>query len=88
MLGVPQEAEVRYHDRVNGPQPPDDFSSIVEPTHMSVAGGEYAIRLRLMWILLDREEQFRHRLIKAPPDEMRETYYIERVADAGAGTEA
>ena len=55
---------------------------------MSVTGGEYAIRLRLMWILLDREEQFGHRLIKAPPDEMRETYYIERVADAGAGTEA
>jgi hypothetical protein len=43
---------------------------------MGVAGGEPAIRLGLTWIFLDREEQFRHRLIKAPAGELREAYYI------------
>ena len=31
MLGVPQEAGVRYHDSGNGPQPPDDLPGVVEP---------------------------------------------------------
>jgi len=34
MLGVPNEADVRYHDRGDGPQPPDNLSCVVEPTHM------------------------------------------------------
>ena len=38
---------------------------------MGVAGGEKAVWLREARILLDREEQFRHRLIKAPAEEMR-----------------
>jgi hypothetical protein len=29
----------------NGPQPLDDLSSVIEPTHMGVAGGEKATRL-------------------------------------------
>ena len=88
MLGVPQEAGVRYHDRGDGAQPRDDLSRVVEPAHMRVAGGEIAIRLRVAWILLDREEQLRHCLIEAPAEEMRGAYYEERRADAGAGTEA
>ena len=45
VLGVSQEAGVRDHDRGNGPQPLDDFSGVVEPTQMRVAGGEKAVRL-------------------------------------------
>ncbi len=72
MLGVPKVAGVRYHDRGDGAQPRDDLSRVVEPTHMGVAGGEKAIRARKARILLDREEQFRHCLIEAPSEEMRE----------------
>ena len=56
VLGVPQGASVRYHDRSNSPQPLDDLSCVVESTHMRVAGGEIAIWLRAAWILVDREE--------------------------------
>src|SRR6516165_722632 len=79
---------VRYHDRGNGAEPLDDLSCVVEPIHMSIASGEIAVRLRVAWIPLDREEQFRHCLIEAPVGEMRGAYYGKRAADAGAGTEA
>jgi hypothetical protein len=88
VLGVPILAGVRYHDAGNAPQPRDNLSCIVEPTHMSVAGREKAMRRREAWILLDREEQLRHGIIEAPSEEMRHTYRKERRADAGAGTEA
>src|SRR5712671_3424831 len=87
LLDVPQEAGVRYDDRSNGAQPRDDLSGVVESTHMGVAGGEKAIRLRVAWILLDREEEFRYCLIEAPSEEMRGAYYRHRRAVAGAGTE-
>src|SRR5271165_3903051 len=66
MLGVPQVADVRYYDRGNGSQPRYDLSCVVELAHMGVAGGEKAIRHREAWILVDREDQFRHGLIEAP----------------------
>jgi hypothetical protein len=55
---------------------------------MGLAGGEYAIRHRVAWIVLDREAQLRHGLIEAPSEEMRCAYLKERRADAGAGAEA
>ena len=70
MFGIPQVAGVRYHDSGNGPQPLDDLSCVVEPTHMGVAGGENAMRMRVAWILLDPEKQIWHRLIEAPSQEM------------------
>ena len=88
MLGVPQEAGVRYHNRGNGPQPFDDRLCVVESTRMGVAGDKAAIRQREACILLDREEQLRHGLTEAPAGEMRGAYYKERRADADAGTEA
>src|SRR5208282_3177714 len=88
VLGVPVLAEVRYHERRDGAQPRDDLSRVVEPTHMGVAGGERAIRAREAGILLDREEQLRHRLIEAPAEEMGVAYLQERRADPGARTEA
>jgi hypothetical protein len=88
VLGVSQEAGVRYHDRGDRAQPLYDFSCVVEPTHMGVAGGEIAMRLRVARILLDRKEQFRHCLIELPAEEMRGAYHTERRADPGAGTEA
>src|SRR5262245_47676868 len=54
---------------------------------MPVAGGEIAIREWVASIFLDREKEFGHGLIEAPSEEMRATYYEERQADAGAGTE-
>ena len=87
MLRVPQGAGVRDRDRGDGAQPRDNLSGIVKPTHMGVASGEIAIRRWVGWILLDREQQFRHRFIEAPSKEMRGTYQKERRADAGAGTE-
>ena len=71
LLGIPQKAGVRYYDRGYGAQPRDNLSRVVEPTHMGVAGGEHAIRRREAWILLDRKEQIRQGLIKAPAGEMR-----------------
>ena len=88
MLGLPKVADIRYYDRGNDPQPLDDFACVVESTHMGVAGGQNAMRVRLARILLDREEQRRHCFIEAPTDEMREAYYNKRRADAGARTEA
>ena len=55
---------------------------------MRATGGKPAIRGRVTRVLLDREEQFRHCLIKATPEEMGSVYYRERLADADAGTEA
>jgi hypothetical protein len=54
---------------------------------MGVAGGEKTIRRWEAWILLNREEQLRHRLIEAPAEEMRGAYLMERRADPGARTE-
>jgi hypothetical protein len=61
---------------------------IVEPAHLGVAGGEEAILVCEARILLDREEELRHRLIEAPAEEMRIAYYRERVADSGTRAEA
>ena len=88
MLGIPQVARVRYHDRGNGPQPANDCSCLVEPTHMGVASGEKTIRLWEAWILLDREEQIRHRLFEASAEETRFAHLKDRVGDADARTEA
>src|SRR5580700_5463789 len=54
---------------------------------MGVAGGEKAISLRVGWILLDREQEFRHCLIKTPAEELREAYICERRTDSGSGAE-
>jgi hypothetical protein len=88
VVGVSQVAGVRDHDRDNGPQSRNDLSSVVEPTRMGVAGGENARRVREAWIFLDREEQFRYRLIEAPSEEMRGAYHAELGADARARSEA
>ncbi len=82
---VPQMADVRHHDRRDGPQPRDDLSCVVEPTHMGVAGGEISDTVREAWILLDREEQFRHSLIEAPADEMCRADYNEATGRGGRG---
>src|SRR5208283_6213430 len=68
--------------------PRDDFSGVVEPSHMGVAGGENAIWVRKARIILDGEKEFRHCLIEAPAEEMCLAYYSERRADAGARAEA
>jgi hypothetical protein len=88
MPGVSQIGGVGYYDRAARPQPRDDFSRIVKPPHMSVAGGEITIGLDVARILLDREEQLRHGLIEPASKEMRAPYYPERRARWGTGTEA
>jgi hypothetical protein len=70
VLKVPQVVGVRYHDRADGAEAPDDFSRVGKAPHMGIAGGEISIWYRKARILLDREEQFRHGLIKAPRQEM------------------
>jgi hypothetical protein len=37
---------------------------------MRVASGENPIRIRMAWIVLDSEEEFRYRLIEALGEEM------------------
>jgi len=49
-------------------QPFDDGAGLIEPTHMRVAGRESAVRRREAWILLDRQEELRYRLVEAPAD--------------------
>jgi hypothetical protein len=88
VLGVPQVAEILDRDGSDSAQPRDDFSGIVEAAHMGVASGEKSVRVRVTWILLDRKEQFWHGHIEPPSEEMGCAYGRERVADAGAGTEA
>jgi hypothetical protein len=39
VLGVPQEAEVRYHNRGDDAQPCDDFSGVVEPLFRTIGRG-------------------------------------------------
>jgi hypothetical protein len=73
MFGVPKVAGIRHHDRSDRAQLCDDFSRLVEPTHMSVAGGEKAVRAWKARIVLDGKKQLRHGLIEAPGKEMRET---------------
>ena len=46
------------------------------------------MRVRVAWIILDREEQFWHRLVETPRQEMRAAYCNELGADTGARTEA
>jgi hypothetical protein len=65
MLRVPEGTGIRYHDRGDYPQPRDDLSRLIEPTHMGVARSEIAIRAREAWILLDRQEQLRLGFIEA-----------------------
>jgi hypothetical protein len=74
MLGVAPVASVRYYHRSEGPKPFDYRSCVVEPTHMRIAGGETAIRVWVAWILLEREKQSQHRVVKAPAEEMRGAY--------------
>jgi hypothetical protein len=88
VLGVPELADVRHHDRGDRPQPRDKLSRFFQPAHMRVACGENAVRHREGWIFLDREAEFRHGLVKASADEVGEAHHGERRADAGARTEA
>src|SRR5215469_6571463 len=54
---------------------------------MRVTGGEIAKRHREARIFLDREDEFRHRLIEAPSKKMRCAQYSERRTDPGAWAE-
>src|SRR5215469_6464616 len=87
VLGVPELAKVRHHDRGDRPQPRDNFARFFEPTHVRVTRGENAIRLRERWIFLDREAQFRHGLVEAPAAETSEAHHEEGGADTRARTE-
>src|SRR4029077_18157579 len=84
VLGVSQVREVRYHGGGNGPQPSDDFSRFVEPSHMGVAGCEIPMRVGEARILLDRETGLSDWLIETPSEKMRGAYCEEPPADAGA----
>src|SRR5215469_2210420 len=68
-------------------QPGSNGARLGEASHMSIARRKIAIRRRETGILLDCDEQFRHRLIKAPSQEMRLAYQRKRGANAGARTE-
>jgi hypothetical protein len=87
VFSVPQEAKGRQYDRGSASEPLHDFSRLFEQPHMGVAGGESAIWLRVGWIVLNREEEFRHSLIETSTQEMCPAYQCERVPDAGARTE-
>src|SRR5215472_14400653 len=54
---------------------------------MGIAGREGAIGLGVGWIVLDREKQFRHRLIETSTQEMCPAYQCSRVANFGTRTE-
>ena len=43
VLGVPHVAGIRHYRRIDGAQSLNDFSRLVEPSHVGVAGGEIAI---------------------------------------------
>src|SRR5690349_5716714 len=88
LVAVPQVAHVRYQSRCDGPQPRDDIPCVIQPTHVSVAGSEISVWLRVTCIVLDRKEQRRHRRIKSPGKEIGATDYAECGSDASAGTKA
>src|SRR5207248_3421482 len=87
VLGITQVTGVRYYGRGNGAHLPNNFSCVIKPAHLRVAGSEKAIWVREARIFLDRDEEFRHRLLEAPADEVCHTYVEKRRSDAGAGTE-
>jgi hypothetical protein len=88
MLRVPKVPYVRYHGGGDRAQPLHNCSCIYKPSRMGVTRGEKLIWMREVWIILDREEQLRHRLVEAASEEICGTYCSERRADAGAGAEA
>lgn len=51
---------------------------------MRIAGGKATIPLRSTRVFLDCEEQFRHRLIETPSEEMHAAYRTGRSAHTGA----
>jgi len=72
MFRVPKMGHVRHHQVGDATQPHDDIACGVEPAQMAVTDGEELIRGRKSRIVLDREDQLRHRLVETPSKEMRE----------------
>jgi len=73
VLGVPEEASVRYYGVDDCPKPRGNLSRLVETAHVSQTRGEKTIPQRQTRIFLDHEAQFPDRLIKAFADEIRGT---------------
>jgi hypothetical protein len=66
------ELRVGWHyGRSDSAQAPDDFSRLVEPPHVGVAGGKVAICRCEAWIVLDGEKKNWYCLAVTPADEMR-----------------
>ena len=75
MLRVAQRDIVRDYYWRDRAQPLDNRSGLVQPAHVGMASRENAVRLREARLVLDREEQLRHGLIKPPAQKMRHSYY-------------
>src|SRR5215469_1553485 len=87
MLGVPQVAGIRDDDSADTAKPLDDFLRLGQAPHMGIAGGEIAVGRREGRIVLDREKQLRHGLIKPPSQKKRLAYQRKRRANPSARTE-
>src|SRR5262249_9186212 len=81
---VPQIAGVRYHHRIERAESLDDFSRLLKQAHMGIAGGEVTVGVWGSWIPLDREEEFRHRLVEMPAGKERATDYRECAPNSSA----
>ena len=75
----------RNHDRADCAQAAEDFSRLGEPSHMGITGSEVAIRYWKARIVLDRKEELRHGLIKAPRQEMGRPNTVSEVPTLAPG---
>src|SRR5262249_31149986 len=73
---------VRHDYRIDPKQSRDDFSCVLEPSHVGVAGGEVAVSIWGAWIPLDREKELRRRLVEVTAGEERATDYRECPANS------
>ena len=74
MLSIPQVGDVRYHDRRNGAQPPNDLSRFLEPSHVGITCREISKWVGQARVLLAREQEFRDCFMKAPSVKKRGAY--------------
>src|SRR5262245_10492606 len=88
MLRVAERRIARQHLRSQRPQPVNDRSRLVEPSHMSVARSEPAVGPWPDRGLLRCHEQLCRRLIEAAKEEVCDAEHPEVVADTGAWAEA
>src|SRR5271170_4532639 len=71
MFGVAIGRDSRCQERGNCLNPSDDLPRLIDPSHVGIAGSKCPIGGWKIRIVLDRQDEFRNRLIETPAQEQR-----------------